>query len=170
MFAFLEGSVSWQKLLEVVPGGLALPYYYATMKYFARVVLDSKPKLKKISKVAEGVDPSVVQLLSELMESQRAMAKSQEAMLAQIKRMEHAIHSGPAQLPSSQQLSHLLAPVPVPVPVPAAAVAPLSPMLTPAQSEDSPMHDIVDLTLVDDDDDEDLLGGSPLIETTRKIY
>jgi hypothetical protein len=61
MFAFLQGSVSWQKLLEVVPGGLALPYYYATMKYFARVVLDSKPKLKpkKISEVAEGVDQAL---------------------------------------------------------------------------------------------------------------
>ncbi|KAJ7916710.1 hypothetical protein B0H13DRAFT_1871031 [Mycena leptocephala] len=106
MFAFLQGSVSWQQVLEVVPGGLALPYYYATMKYFARVMRDSKPKpkLKKISEVAEGVDPSVTQMLADLMESQRtmvksqeAMAKSQEAMLAQIKRMEQAIHSGPAQ-------------------------------------------------------------------------
>jgi hypothetical protein len=149
MFAFLEGSVSWQKLLEVVPGGLALPYYYATRKYFSAVVLDSKPKPKKISKVAEGVDPSVSQLLSDLMESQRAMvksqeamAKSQEAMLAQIKRMEQALHSGPSQQAQAQQLSHLLAPVPVPV-----AAAPLSPMLTPAQSEDSPMDDVTDLTL-----------------------
>ncbi|KAJ7239911.1 hypothetical protein C8J57DRAFT_1193345 [Mycena rebaudengoi] len=163
MFAFLEGSVSWQKLLEVVPGGLALPYYYAIRKYFSRVVLDSKPKPQKISKVPEGVDPSVSQLLSDLMESQRAMEKSQEAMLAQIKRMEQALHSRPAQqaqaqLPWAQQLSHLLAPVPVPVPT--AAAAPLSPMLTPAQSEDSPMDDIVDLTLVDDED-EDLLGPSP---------
>jgi hypothetical protein len=53
----------------VVPGGLALPYYYATRKYFSAVVRDLKVKLKKISKVAEGVDPSVSQLLSDLMES-----------------------------------------------------------------------------------------------------
>ncbi|KAJ7918556.1 hypothetical protein B0H13DRAFT_2321311 [Mycena leptocephala] len=160
MFAFLQGSVSWQQVLEVVPGGLALPYYYATMKYFARVMRDSKqkPKLKKISEVAEDVDPSVMQLLADLVKSQEAMAKSQEAMLAQMKRMEQVMHSGPTQqaqapLPWSQQLSHLLAPVPV-------TTTRLSPMLTPAQSEDSPMDDIVDLTLVDNNDNQDLLEPS----------
>ncbi|KAJ7922259.1 hypothetical protein B0H13DRAFT_2411755 [Mycena leptocephala] len=139
MFAFLQGSVSWQQVLEVVPGGLALPYYYATMKYFARVMRDSKqkPKLKKISEV----DPSVMQLLADLVKSQEAMAKSQEAMLAQMKRMEH---SGPAPLPWSQQLSHLLAPVPVPV-----TTTRLSPIPTPAQSEDSPMDDITHRRLIE---------------------
>ncbi|KAJ7917863.1 hypothetical protein B0H13DRAFT_1869902 [Mycena leptocephala] len=105
-----------------------------------------------------------------MVKSQEAMAKSQEAMLVQIKRMEQALHSGPAQqaqaqLPWVQQLSHLLAPVPVPTVV----AVPLSPMLTPPQSKDSPMDDIVDLTLMDNND-EDLLGPSPPIETTTKIY
>ncbi|KAJ7852600.1 hypothetical protein B0H13DRAFT_1904501 [Mycena leptocephala] len=135
MFAFLEGSVSWQKVLEVVPGGLALPYYHATRKHFASLALNGK--VKKALKAVEG-DPSVGRLLAYLIEGQHKMAKSQEAMLAQIKRMEQALHSyhpGPAQQAQSL-LSHLLAPVPL-------AQAPLAHLLTPAQSQDTPMDGII---------------------------
>ncbi|KAJ7211059.1 hypothetical protein B0H12DRAFT_1242619 [Mycena haematopus] len=78
LFAFLQASVVWQKVLRVVPGGLALPYHKATREHFPD--LELQLNIKKLSKTGAG-DPIITDLLANLLESQHAMVKNQETML-----------------------------------------------------------------------------------------
>ncbi|KAJ7865473.1 hypothetical protein B0H14DRAFT_3599389 [Mycena olivaceomarginata] len=131
LFQFLNSSVLWQKAIRVVPGGLGLPYHQATREHFE--ALELQETVKKAS-TAGGSDPVVVQLLTNLVQSQQAMLKSQQTMLSRINTLEAELRSHrlqPAQVarsPWGSQLSHLLAPV-------QSTETPLSHLLAPTPME-----------------------------------
>jgi hypothetical protein len=113
LFAFLDATVRWQKVLKVVPGGLALPYHQATRKNFDTLVLQEKVKKASRTVAVEG-DSGLTQILGEMLENQRAMLKSQQTMLKRITTLEKELASFRSQTPQISQspwtssLQHLL--------------------------------------------------------------
>ncbi|KAJ7467398.1 hypothetical protein B0H11DRAFT_2046928 [Mycena galericulata] len=85
LYLFLGASTDWQRKMGVVPGGLALPYYKATMQCYeqleAQGLIKSKKKWVTPGAIATATaptlqDPSINKLFTEF-QAKRAVAETQ---------------------------------------------------------------------------------------------